>query len=292
MADISAKKLRKRIKAILEDADSNTLSAKKVRLKLQEMLDVDLSSRKKEIDKMTMSVFMELEEQKKDKEESDDGNKNDKDEEEEEEEEQNGGNQSDDQVEEKEDEEPPKKKSKSTVSTSKKKKSKKGVDEDADLEPLENDDLNVYDEEQKTLKLSDEELAKRLQSFEETGRRTRNRGTPKKKERKKSSGGGNNAYSKPCVLSSALAELMGTDQLARNEVVKKMWEIVRERKLLDPKDRRFMLCDEQLQKIFGRKRVQMFVMMKYLTSHIREGGSTIESVITNSDIYDDEADDD
>jgi len=40
-------------------------------------------------------------------------------------------------------------------------------------------------------------------------------------------------------------------QLARKEVVKKMWDIVKERNLQDPKDKRFMLCDEELQKVFG-----------------------------------------
>ena len=40
----------------------------------------------------------------------------------------------------------------------------------------------------------------------------------------------------------------------------------------------------------GRKRVKTFGMMKYLSSHLRDESSSLESVITNSDIYDDEAD--
>ncbi|XP_053406874.1 uncharacterized protein LOC123546569 [Mercenaria mercenaria] len=286
MADISDVKLRRKIKDILKDADLSTLSAKKVRLELQEAFDIDLSDRKKEIDKMTMTLIMEMEEQKK-KEEKEDS---------EEEEEQNGQNQSGSDIE--EEEEPPKKKTKTKEKPAKKKEKKKKREEDDDVDdddlaPLENDDLNAYDEEQKTLKLSDEELAKRLQSFEETGRRTRGKATPRKKEKKKGGGGGGNSvYSRPCLLSPELAGVMGTDKLARNEIVKKMWEIVKERKLQDPKDKRFMLCDEQLQKVFGRKRVQTFGMMKYLSSHIRDESSSLEAVITNSDIYDDEADDD
>ncbi|KAH3789301.1 uncharacterized protein LOC127840834 [Dreissena polymorpha] len=285
MAEISSDRLRRKIKEILKDADLSTLSAKKVRLKLQECFDTDLADRKKEIDKITMKLIVEMEEQNKATEEA-------KEEEEEEEEEQNGNGKGDTSESEHEVKgEPPKKKSKTTENSSKKKSKKIS---DKELVPLENDDLNVYDEEQKTLKLSDEELAKRLQSFEETGRRTRGRATKAPREKKKrEGGGGNSAYSRPCLLSADLAALMGTDKLARNEVVKKMWEIVKERKLQDPKDKRFMICDEQLQKIFGRKRVQTFGMMKYLSSHIiNEGSSSIESVITNSDIYDDEADDD
>jgi len=69
-------------------------------------------------------------------------------------------------------------------------------------------------------------------------------------------------------LSPALAEVVGEEKMARSDVVKKMWQVIRERKLEDPKNKRFMICDEQLQKIFGRKRIQTFGMMKYLTKHI------------------------
>ncbi|XP_060574004.1 uncharacterized protein LOC132731739 [Ruditapes philippinarum] len=286
MADISGEKLRRKIKEILKDADLSTLSAKKVRLELQKAFDIDLSERKKEIDKMTMTLILEMEEQKKSEEKEDS--------EKEEDEEQNGQDKSGSGSD--QEEEPPKKKTKVKEKPAKKKgKKKKGGeddDDDDDLAPLENDDLMAYDEEQKTLKLSDEELAKRLQSFEETGRRTRGKATPKRKEKKKGGGGGNSAYSRPCLLSPELAGVMGTDKLARNEIVKKMWEIVKERKLQDPKDKRFMICDEQLQKVFGRKRVKTFGMMKYLSSQLRDESSSLEAVITNSDIYDDEADDD
>ncbi|XP_052772789.1 uncharacterized protein LOC128211778 [Mya arenaria] len=280
MAEISTDRLRRKIKDILKGADLSTTSAKKVRLKLQEQLDVDLSDRKKEIEKLTMALTMEMQDEGQESSEEEKNGKGD------------NSSSSDEEVE----KEPPKKKPKTKKSSSKKKKKGGESDDDdegGDLAPLENDDLNVYDEEQKTLKISDEELAKRLQSFEETGRRTRGRtSTHKPKEKKKREGGGNNTYTRPCNLSADLAALMGTDKLARNEVVKKMWEIVKERKLQDPRDKRFMICDEQLQKIFGRKRVQTFGMMKYLSNHIMSEGTSIESVITNSDIYDDEADDD
>lgn len=111
-------------------------------------------------------------------------------------------------------------------------------------------------------------------------------GGPKKKKRatngsakgRKSAGGGGGAagggkggkttgYLKKLKLSADLAEVMGEDHMARNEVVKKMYAIVKERDLLDPKNRQFAILDPQLQKVFGQKRIRMFGMMKLLGRH-------------------------
>uniref|UniRef100_T1IW43 DM2 domain-containing protein n=1 Tax=Strigamia maritima TaxID=126957 RepID=T1IW43_STRMM len=62
---------------------------------------------------------------------------------------------------------------------------------------------------------------------------------------------GTSTYSKKCILSPELAEVMGATEMARHEVVKKMWQIVKERNLADPKNKQFAVCDDQLLKIFG-----------------------------------------
>lgn len=77
-------------------------------------------------------------------------------------------------------------------------------------------------------------------------------------------------YSRKCVLSPELAAVMGEDQMARHDVVKRMWGIFRERELFDPSNKQFGICDSQLLKVFGKKRVQLFGMMKYLKSHIKD----------------------
>lgn len=56
MADISREELKKEIDGILEGADLDTLSSKKVRQQLEEKLKFDLSDRKKEIDEMVMEA--------------------------------------------------------------------------------------------------------------------------------------------------------------------------------------------------------------------------------------------
>merc|ERR1712191_27469 len=56
MSDISKEDLRKEIDGILEGADLDTLSSKKVRQQLEEKLKFDLADRKKEIDELVMEA--------------------------------------------------------------------------------------------------------------------------------------------------------------------------------------------------------------------------------------------
>lgn len=99
------------------------------------------------------------------------------------------------------------------------------------------------------------------------------------KEEKKGKGGkgggggarkGKSTYSKKCILSPELADVMGCPEMARHEVVKKMWQIVKERNLADPKNKQFAVCDDQLLKVFGVKRFRTFGMMKFLKNHIKD----------------------
>jgi len=75
---------------------------------------------------------------------------------------------------------------------------------------------------------------------------------------------------KTVKLSPELSDIMGVDSMPRPEVVKKMWSIIKERNLYDPKNKQFAVCDEQLQKVFGVKRFRTFGMMKYLKSHFTD----------------------
>ncbi|KAL4706954.1 hypothetical protein ACJJTC_005223 [Scirpophaga incertulas] len=89
---------------------------------------------------------------------------------------------------------------------------------------------------------------------------------PKKKGAKGGRGKGS-GYTRPCKLSPALAELMGQESMPRHEVVKQMWALIKEKKLHDPKNRQFAICDEALYNVIGTKRFRIFGMMKYLKSH-------------------------
>lgn len=86
----------------------------------------------------------------------------------------------------------------------------------------------------------------------------------KSKAKKKGKGTG---FTRPYKLSPELSELMGAKELPRHEVVKKVWKIIKEKNLYDPKNKQFAICDEQLEKIIGVKRFRTFGMMKYLMRH-------------------------
>ncbi|KAL2477223.1 SWIB complex BAF60b domain-containing protein [Forsythia ovata] len=75
-------------------------------------------------------------------------------------------------------------------------------------------------------------------------------------------------FTKPCALSPQLQELLGVPELARTEVVKKIWVYIREKNLQNPKDKRKILCDERLHGIFRVRSIDMFKMNKVLSKHI------------------------
>ena len=62
---------------------------------------------------------------------------------------------------------------------------------------------------------------------------------------------------------------MGTDPLSRGEVVSKIWDYIRSHKLQNPENRREILADDKLRKVFGREKVTMFEMNKYLSQHLK-----------------------
>lgn len=79
--------------------------------------------------------------------------------------------------------------------------------------------------------------------------------------------GGGKGYTKTMTLSPELAALVGQEAMARHEVVKKVWSIIKERDLYDPKNKQYAICDDALFKVIGVKRFRTFGMMKYLKNH-------------------------
>ncbi|XP_065072033.1 uncharacterized protein LOC135696540 [Rhopilema esculentum] len=77
-------------------------------------------------------------------------------------------------------------------------------------------------------------------------------------------------FSRDMALSQELTDLFGTDKLPRCDVVKKMYALFKERDLMDPSNKQFVICDEELYKIFGVKRFRAFGMMKYLKHHVKD----------------------
>ncbi len=77
------------------------------------------------------------------------------------------------------------------------------------------------------------------------------------------------AFMKPMTLSDELAEVVGKGPMPRSEVVKKLWVYIKKHDLQDPKNKRNILADEKLAKVFGTKEpVFMMKIATLLKKHI------------------------
>ena len=84
-----------------------------------------------------------------------------------------------------------------------------------------------------------------------------------------SSGGkAQGGLARPVKPSSELAAITGSDPLPRSEVVSKMWDYIRKNNLQNPENKREILADDKLEKVFGTKKVTMFEMNKHLSRHL------------------------
>ena len=77
------------------------------------------------------------------------------------------------------------------------------------------------------------------------------------------------ALQKPLTPSADLAAIVGPGQHPRGQVVSKVWDYIRKHNLQNPKDKREILADAKLEKVFGRKSCTMFEMNKYLAQHLK-----------------------
>ena len=97
----------------------------------------------------------------------------------------------------------------------------------------------------------------------------RRRLTPTKTREKNASAGKANALLKPLHPSEELAAVVGSDPLPRGQVVSKMWEYIRLHNLQNPENRREILADDKLRRVFGKDKVTMFEMNKHLAGHLK-----------------------
>uniref|UniRef100_A0A1B0DHG4 Uncharacterized protein n=2 Tax=Phlebotomus papatasi TaxID=29031 RepID=A0A1B0DHG4_PHLPP len=219
------------------------MSAKKVRQMLEEKLSCDLADRKKEVDGLVMDFV---------------NSKND-------------GSGSEEEEAESEEEEKTKKPAKRPPPTKKPvaKKRKGGSSDESGSDA----DGGASDEDYKP--------KGKGRGAPRAGKRKKNDSesdsdedwkAPKKPPTKKAGGPGKGkgrgtGFTRAYTLSPELAALMGADSLPRHEVVKKIWAMIKERNLYDPKNKQYAICDSDLLKVMGVKRFRTFGMLKYLREH-------------------------
>ncbi len=85
---------------------------------------------------------------------------------------------------------------------------------------------------------------------------------------KEAAGGKPNALLQPLKPSEELAAVVGPGPLPRGEVVSEVRDYIKSNNLQNPENRREILADDKLGKVFGTDRVTMFEMNKHLARHL------------------------
>ena len=84
-------------------------------------------------------------------------------------------------------------------------------------------------------------------------------------KRKKGAGG----LSAPKEITDALAAFLGKGKLiSRTEIVKMLWEYIREHNLQNPENKREIFLDAAMRSVFHCKTFTMFTMNKYISAHV------------------------
>ena len=73
----------------------------------------------------------------------------------------------------------------------------------------------------------------------------------------------------PLQVSDELASIVGRGPMPRTEVTKKLWAYIKSHKCQDTKNKRNIIPDDKLARVFGSKKtVNMFEMPKLLGKHL------------------------
>ncbi len=78
----------------------------------------------------------------------------------------------------------------------------------------------------------------------------------------------NAAFMKTLKPSAELAAVIGETPVARTEAVKKMWDYIKANNLQNPANKRNILADAKLEKVFGKGEVTMFELTGILGKHL------------------------
>ena len=78
----------------------------------------------------------------------------------------------------------------------------------------------------------------------------------------------NPAFIRPLQPSAILSEVIGSKSIPRSQVIKKLWVYIKKHDLQNPKNRRNILADAKLKKLFGKPEVTMFELTKIVNQHL------------------------
>ena len=79
----------------------------------------------------------------------------------------------------------------------------------------------------------------------------------------------NSKFMQPMNISDDLAAVVGKGPMPRTQVTKKIWAYIKKHDRQDPENRRNIIPDEKLAKVFGgKKAINMFEMTKKVNKHL------------------------
>ncbi|WP_408099237.1 SWIB/MDM2 domain-containing protein [Peredibacter sp. HCB2-198] len=78
----------------------------------------------------------------------------------------------------------------------------------------------------------------------------------------------NAAFMKAMTPSAELADVIGANPIARTEAVKLVWDYIKANNLQNPANKRNILADAKLSKVFGKNEVTMFELTGLLGKHL------------------------
>ncbi len=74
---------------------------------------------------------------------------------------------------------------------------------------------------------------------------------------------------KPLTPSAALAAVVGSGNMPRTDVTKKVWEYIKKHGLQDKAKRTMINADAKLKEVLGKAQVSMFEMTKLISAHLK-----------------------
>jgi chromatin remodeling complex protein RSC6 len=95
--------------------------------------------------------------------------------------------------------------------------------------------------------------------------------TTKPKEKKAASTAKPSAFKKPVQVSAVLAEIVGPGPMPRTKVTQNLWDYIKRNNRQDPRNKRQIIPDNKLAKVFGSSEpVDMFKMTSLISKHLAE----------------------
>lgn len=116
------------------------------------------------------------------------------------------------------------------------------------------------------LQLDDKPIVKRPKASKVKKSKSKERNPPKN----------NNLVSRMLIVKEPLSSFLGETLVPRTQVVKKLWDYIKEHNLQNPNDRREIVCDSEMEPIFGAK-MTMFSMNKILSKYLANPDEVTEA---------------